>query len=65
MTSPLNLSASTSQRASSGATLGNTRGGGAQFHFGGINDSPGGNWLWIGLAVAGLAVAGYLLWKRK
>ncbi|MEN9575649.1 MAG: hypothetical protein RL514_3504 [Verrucomicrobiota bacterium] len=33
-------------------SLGGTRGGGMEFNFGGINDSPTGKWLWIGLAIA-------------
>jgi hypothetical protein len=60
---PLNFSASTSQRADSGASSSVGYAGGQSFTFGGINTpSP---WPWIiGLAVGGLAFY-WFFFRRK
>ena len=66
MIPPLNLSnqEQLAQTATSGGRTGNQRGGGQRFNFGGINDSPGGKWLWLGLTAAA-ALAGALLWFNR
>lgn len=46
-------------------SLGGTRGGGQSFNFGGINDSPTGKWLWIGLAVVLTGGLALLYLNRK
>ena len=45
------------QAATSGGRVGNSRGGGADFNFGGINDSPARKWIWITLAGTALVAA--------
>lgn len=61
---PLQLSASTSQRADSGASLGFGDIGGARFSFGGI--APASAWPWvIGIAAGALAFYWFFLREKK
>lgn len=54
----------TIQNPDASAHFGNLRGGGQRFNFGGINDSPAGKWVWLGLAAVA-AVAGLFLYFTK
>lgn len=62
----ISLSSTDVAKTSTGpVSLGGVRGGGLNFTLGGINDSPGGKWIWIGLAVAAVAVGGFLWFTSR
>ena len=64
---PISLSSTDNLKndINSSARFGNQRSGGQQFGFGGINDSPTGKWVWIGIVAVAVLLAGAVLYRNR